>query len=184
MTIPSHTAHAPVQRYSTVAMWFHWTIAALVIANLAIGIFHDALPGGSMPVHKSIGLTVLALTAARIAWRLGHRPPPLPAATPGWERGAAHATHWLLYILMVAMPVTGWMMVSGSTTRRPLDWFGLFDLPYLPVGPQAGGIGHDGHALLGWLMLALVALHVAAALRHRLILRDGMLARMAPMLDR
>ncbi len=184
MTIGRSIGDAPMLRYSTVAIWFHWTIAALVIANLTIGLFHDALPGGSMPAHKAIGLTVLALTLARIAWRLGHRPPPLPATTPGWERGAAHATHWLLYILMVAMPVTGWMMVSGSATRRPLDWFGLFDLPYLPVGSQAGGIGHDAHAILGWLMLALVSLHIAAALRHRLILRDGMLARMAPALDR
>ncbi len=184
MTIGRSIGYAPTVHYSTVAMWFHWTIAALVIANLVIGLFHDALPGGSMPAHKAIGLTVLALTLARITWRLGHRPPPLPATTPGWERGAAHATHWLLYILMVAMPVTGWMMVSGSTTRRPLDWFGLFDLPYLPIGSQAGGIGHDAHAILGWLMLALVALHVAAALRHRLILRDGLLARMAPALDR
>ena len=184
MTTDHVTGHVPVQRYSAVAMWFHWTIAALVIANLVIGLFHDALPGGAMPAHKAIGLTVLALTAARVAWRLGHRPPPLPADTPGWERGAAHATHWLLYLLMVAMPVTGWMMVSGSAIRRPLTWFGLFDLPYLPIGPQAGGIGHDGHAILGWVMLALVVLHVAAALRHRLILRDQVLARMAPALNR
>jgi len=184
MNIDRTAGSHPVQRYSTVAMWFHWTIAALVILNLAIGLLHDALPGQPMPLHKSIGLTVLALTAARVAWRLGHRPPPLPAHTPGWERGAAHATHWLLYLLMIAMPVTGWMMVSGSAQRRPLDWFGLFDLPYLPVGPSAGGFGHEAHEILGWLMLALVVLHVGAALRHRLILRDHVLARMAPALDR
>jgi cytochrome b561 len=168
-------------RYSTVAMAFHWTIAVLVIANLVIGIFHDAI--GLMSAHKAIGLTVLALTAGRVAWRLLHRPPPLPAQTPGWERGLAHATHWALYALMIAMPVTGWLMVSGSATRRPLDWFGLFDLPYLPVGQAAGGFGHDAHGVLGWLMLALVLLHVAAALRHWLILRDGVMARMAPALE-
>ncbi len=184
MNIDRMAGSDPVGRYSTVAMWFHWVIAALVILNLAIGLLHDALPGQSMPLHKSIGLTVLALTAARVAWRLGHRPPPLPAHTPGWERGAAHATHWLLYLLMIAMPVTGWLMVSGSAQRRPLDWFGLFDLPYLPVGAAAGGFGHEAHEILGWLMLALVVLHVGAALRHRLILRDRVLARMAPALDR
>ncbi|SFP45868.1 cytochrome b [Sphingomonas rubra] len=172
----------PAARYSRVAMWFHWTIAALVIVNLVIGIFHDAL--GGMSIHKAIGLTVLALTAGRVAWRIAHRPPPLPAHTPAWERGAAHATHWALYLLMIAMPVTGWLMVSGGATRRPLTWFGLFDLPYLPVGEAAGGFGHDAHGLLGWLMLALVLLHVAAALRHRLLLRDGILARMAPALER
>ncbi len=176
------TPSDPAIRYSTVAIWFHWTIALLVIANLVIGIFHDAI--GLMPAHKAIGLTVLALTAARIAWRLVHRPPPLPAHIGGAERMAAHAVHWALYILMVALPVTGWLMVSGSATRRPLTWFGLFDLPYLPVGPAAGGFGHESHEVLGWVMLALVVIHVAAALRHRLILRDGVLARMAPAFDR
>ncbi|MFS0773298.1 cytochrome b [Sphingomonas sp. 1P08PE] len=174
--------HEQTARYSAVAMWFHWTIATLVIANLVIGLFHDAI--GLMSAHKAIGLTVLALTAGRVAWRIAHRPPPLPVHTPGWERGLAHATHWTLYLLMIAMPVTGWLMVSGDETRRPLTWFGLFDLPYLPVGTAAGDFGHDAHGLLGWLMLALVLLHVAAALRHRLILRDGILGRMAPALDR
>ena len=176
-TRPEMTAH-----YSRVAMWFHWTIAVLVIINLAIGLLHDAI--GGMPAHKAIGLTVLALTVGRVAWRLAHRPPPLPAHTPAWERGAAHATHWALYLLLLAMPITGWMMVSGAATRRPLTWFGLFDLPYLPVGPAAGDAGHAAHGLLGWLMLALVVLHIAAALRHWLILRDGVFGRMAPALER
>lgn len=173
-----------VARYSTVAMWFHWTIAVLVIANLAIGLLHESLLRGTMGAHKAIGLTVLLLTAARVAWRVAHRPPPLPAHTPAWERGAAHATHWTLYLLMIAMPVTGWLMVSGAAERRPLTWFGLFDLPYLPVGKEAGAAGANAHGVLGWLMLGLVVLHVAAALRHRLVLRDQVLARMAPALDR
>lgn len=171
-----------VRYYSRVAMWFHWMIAALVIFNLAIGLLHDAI--GGMAIHKPIGLTVLALTAGRVAWRIAHRPPPLPTHTPGWERGVAHATHWTLYLLMIALPVTGWLMVSGTATRRPLTWFGLFDLPYLPVGQAAGSVGRDVHVLLGFVMLALVVLHIVAALRHRLILRDHVLARMAPALDR
>ena len=133
-------------RYSAVAMWFHWTIAVLVIVNLAIGLLHDAI--GGLAIHKAIGLTVLLLTAGRVAWRLLHRPPPLPAHTPAWERGAAHATHWALYLLMIAMPVSGWVMVSGAAQRRPLNWFGLFDLPYLPVGADAASRGHDAHAVL------------------------------------
>ena len=169
-------------RYSRVAMWFHWTIAVLVIVNLVIGLLHDAI--GGMGLHKPIGLTILALTAGRIAWRLLHRPPPLPAHTPAWERAAAHATHWVLYLLMIAMPVTGWVMVSGAEVRRPLTLFGLFDIPYLPVGRDAASLGHDAHALLGWLMLALVVLHVAAALRHWLVLRDGVFGRMAPALEK
>ena len=82
------------------------------------------------------------------------------------------------------MPLTGWLMVSGSDERRPLNWFGLFDIPYLPVSKAVGGFGHSAHGVLGWLMLALVVLHVAAALRHHLILRNAVLTRMAPAIRR
>ncbi len=174
-----------VQRYSVTAMWFHWTIAALVIANLAIGLLHESVPAlkSWMPTHKAIGLTVLALTAFRIAWRLTHPAPPLPPATHAWERVSAHATHWTLYALLILMPLSGWSMVSGGT-RRPLTWFGLFDLPYLPVSDAAAGVAHSIHGILGWIMLALVGLHIAAAMRHWLVLRDHVFGRMAPLLDR
>lgn len=172
-------------RYSTVAIAFHWVIAALVIVNLAVGALHDSVPAlrAWMPGHKSIGITVLALTLARVAWRLLHRPPRMPAYVAGWQRGAAHAVHWTLYLLLLAMPLTGWMLVSGSR-RGSLNWFGLFDIPYLPITPGAAGAGHSAHGVLGWLMLALVAVHVAAALRHHFVLRDNVLARMAPALAR
>ncbi|KQN90935.1 cytochrome B [Sphingomonas sp. Leaf231] len=170
------------QRYSAVAIAFHWTIALLVIVNLIVGIGHDTLPAlrAWRPGHKAIGITVLALTVLRVAWRLAHRPPPLPAFTPRWERGVAHATHWALYLLLLLMPLSGWAMVSGPEGRRPLTWFGAFDLPYLPVSGTTAGAGHEAHALLGWVMLALVVLHVAAALRHHLILRDSLLLRILP----
>jgi cytochrome b561 len=169
------------QRYGDVAIAFHWTIAVLVIVNLAIGLGHESVPAlrGAMGLHKSIGLTALALTLGRIAWRLRHRPPPLPAGTPGWEKGAAHATHWALYALMLLMPLTGWALVSGAQ-RRPLTWFGLTDVPYLPVAPATADSADAAHGLLGWLMLALVVLHIAAALRHHWIKRDQVLRRMAP----
>jgi cytochrome b561 len=170
------------ERYSRVAIAFHWTIAVLVIFNIAVGLGHDPIPAlrALMPAHKAIGLTVLALTALRIAWRVAHRPPPLPADTPGWERGAAHATHWTLYLLLVLLPLSGWVMVSGPEGRRPLSWFGAFDLPYLPVTSPAAEGAAKAHGLLGWVMLTLVLLHVAAALRHHLLLRDQVLARMLP----
>lgn len=170
------------QRYSSIAIAFHWTIALLVIVNLIVGIGHEAVPAlrAWMPGHKAIGITVLALTLARVAWRLIHRPPPLPAFTPAWERGVAHATHWTLYLLLILMPLTGWLMVSGPEGRRPFTWFGAFDIPYLPVGGTTAGAGHEAHGVLGWLMLALVLLHIAAALRHHLILRDSILLRMLP----
>ena len=173
-------------RYSTVAIWFHWTIALLVIVNLAVGILHDSIPAlrAWMGAHKAIGITVLVLTLGRIAWRLSHPAPPLPADVPAAERGLAHATHFTFYALLLAMPLTGWLMVSGSAKRGPLNWFGLFDIPYLPVSKAAGGFGHSAHGVLGWLMLALVVLHVAAALRHHLILRNAVLTRMAPAIRR
>jgi cytochrome b561 len=180
------TGRAGATRYSSGAIAFHWTIALLVIANLIIGIGHDGIPAlrALMGAHKAIGITVLVLTLARIAWRIAHRPPPLPTGTPGWEKGLAHAVHWTLYVLMLAMPLTGWLMVSGPGPGRPTSWFGLFIVPKLPASAGAADLGHDAHGLLGWLMLALVVLHVAAALRHHLILRDTVLGRMAPVLRR
>ncbi len=179
-------AYERTDRYSTVAIWFHWTIAVLVILNIAVGLLHDPIPalGAFMGAHKAIGMTVLVLTLGRIIWRITHPAPPLPAEVPAAHKGLAHATHFAFYALLLAMPLTGWMMVSGTETRRPFNWFGLFDLPYLPVSKAAGGFGHSAHGVLGWLMLALVVLHIAAALRHHLILRDAVLVRMAPALKR
>ncbi len=168
----------PGARYSGAAIVFHWTIAAGVLLNLWIGIV-----GGSFAIHKAVGITVLVLTIGRVAWRLAHRPPPLPATVPGWQRGLAHATHWSLYALLLAMPLTGWAMASGGAVRRPLTWFGLFDIPYLPVSPPTASAAQDGHAVLGYMMLALVALHVAGALHHHFVVRDRVLARMVPALD-
>jgi len=165
-------------RYSDVAIAFHWSVAALVVANLAIGILHDSVLGWAFPVHKAIGITVLALTIARVGWRLAHRPPPLPADTPRWQAGVAHLTHWGLYALLLAMPLSGWIMASGGPAPRPISWFGLFPIPHLPVGEAAAEAGHGAHGVLGWLMLALVALHVGAALFHQYAMRDRLLARM------
>lgn len=174
------------ERYSTVAILFHWTIAFFVIVNLIVGIGHDYVPAmrAWMPGHKAIGILVLALTLARVAWRLIHRPPPLPAYVAGAHRAAAHAMHWALYALLVLMPLTGWMMVSGPEKRRPLTFFGAFDIPYLPVSSGGADAGHSGHGLLGWAMVILVVIHIAAALRHHLVLRNGVLLRMAPILGR
>lgn len=171
-------------RYSRGAIAFHWIIAVAIIGNLIVGLFHDWLPRawGVMPIHKAMGITILALSIARLAWRLAHTPPPLPLGMPRWEVVAAKSTHWLFYALMIALPVTGWMMSSTGTPPRPLNWFGLFPIPYLPISKAAGDFGHDAHTVLGYAMAALVVLHIAAALRHHLILRDSTLVRMAPVL--
>ncbi|HVI99341.1 MAG TPA: cytochrome b [Sphingomonas sp.] len=175
---------AQADRYSTGAIWFHWIIALLVIFNLVVGIFHESVPAlrALMGAHKAVGITVLALTLGRIAWRLRHRPPPLPAELSGWVRAIAGAVRWAFYALLLIMPLTGWAMVSASSKPRPLSWFGLFDVPFLPVTKPIAGLGHELHETLGLLFAALVLLHIAGALRHQLALKDGVLARMIPAL--
>lgn len=168
-------------RYNRVARALHWIIAALIIGNLAGGLLHDALEDviNLMPLHKASGMTVLALSLVRIAWRFTWRAPAYPAEMSGLEVFAARATHGVFYALMLAMPVTGWIMSSAA--KYPLSWFGLIDLPKLPVSRDDPlyAIGRGGHELLGWMFLALVILHVGAALRHHFILKDNVLRRMA-----
>ncbi len=169
------------ESYTRVAITFHWVIAALIVFNLWLGLAHESLPKDwqVMPVHKSIGLTVLVLTLGRIAWRVTHPAPPLPGDLTPWERLGAKASHFLLYTLMLALPLTGWAMSSGPK-RYPLSWFWLFDVPYLPASAAVAKTGHDMHGVFGWAMIGLLVLHVAAALRHHFLLRDSVLARMTP----
>ena len=178
------SALARTDRYTGVAIALHWTIAALILLNLWLGLAGDSLPKDwkVMPVHKAIGITVLALTLVRIGWRVTHPAPPLPEDMPHWERVAAHANHYAFYGLMLLLPLTGWAMVSGTDKRRPLEWFGLFDIPYLPVSKAVGGLGHDLHGLFGWAMIALAVLHIGAALKHHFVARDTVLTRMLPFL--
>lgn len=180
----TRSALVRIDRYTRGAIWLHWTIALLVLVNLAIGLLHDSLlegVAGAIALHKSIGLSVLLLTLCRIAWRLAHRPPPLPDGLARWERAGARATHAAFYALLLALPLSGWAMGSaGREARWPTRWFGLFDVPHLPVSVGVAEAGDAAHLVLGYLMAALVVLHVAAALRHHLVLRDAVLARMLP----
>lgn len=169
-----------MSRYTGVARMLHWAIALLILANLALGFFRGAMPKGlmAMPLHKSIGLTVLALTFVRIGWRLAHRPPSLPRAMPRWERASAHGVHLVFYALMIALPLSGWVISSASD--RPLTWFFLFDAPKLSVakGDALYAVSHQAHDLLPWLWIALILLHVGAALRHHFVLKDSVLRSM------
>ena len=178
------SAIARIDRYNRGAIWFHWIIAALVSVNLAIGLLHESLLdgiAGAIPLHKSIGLTVLVLTVGRVAWRLAHRPPPLPPAMAAWERRAAQATHIAFYALLLLMPLSGWAMGSaGREARYPTRWFGLIGVPHLPVSAGMAGGADGAHLVLGYTMAALVLLHVGAALRHHFVQRDAVLARMLP----
>lgn len=169
------------ENYSRVARWLHWIIAVLVIAGLALGLLHERLEGvlpSAIPIHKSIGFTVLALTLVRLGWRLGHKPPPLPAEMPGWEKFLSRVTHIAFYALLLILPLSGWTFSSAG--QYPLNWFGLFDIPKFGLAKEdpITGIAHETHELLAYLMLGLVLLHIFAALRHQFILKDNVLRRM------
>lgn len=164
--------------YSAVARWLHWIMALLIIGNLAGGFLHDIAPRTIMPLHKAIGITVLFLTVIRFGWRLTHRPPPMPASMPGWERALAHIGHMALYAVMILLPLSGWVLTS--TGDYPLSYFGLFDVPKFAV-EQSEAFEHvmeERHEMLAFVMIGLIVLHVAAALRHHWVLKDNVLTRM------
>ncbi|MCW2394253.1 cytochrome b561 [Sphingobium sp. B8D3C] len=167
-------------RYSMVAIWLHWIIALLIIANIAIGIGHDPLGAvvpGVMNIHKSIGLTVLVLSVLALLWRLMNSPPPLPTTISRRTKRAAALMHRLLYALMILMPLTGWIMSSAGP--RPLNWFNVFDVPKFAVARGDAIVTVAGsHEVLGLIFGALVIGHIGAALWHQFIRRDGLIIRM------
>lgn len=177
------------RRYSGVAIALHWLIALMIIGNLTVGLLFDTLEAWDKPLyfsavqlHKSSGLTILALSLARLGWRLANPPPPLPDHMTRLEHRLAKATHWGFYALMLALPLTGWLMSSASPLNFPILWFGLFEVPKLPIAQSAetAGVLHDRHELLAWVAIGVLALHVAGALKHHFLDRDEVLARMLP----
>lgn len=170
-------------RYARVAIWLHWLIGLAVIANIALAMLTEGLPretrGAAMDIHKALGIAVLALTVIRIGWRLGHRPPPLPAAIPGWQRLFGRITHGLFYVLLILLPLSGWVWMSAA--GRPIDFFGLFAVPVIVAPSEAlADAMHDRHEALGLTMLALAAIHILAALKHQFVDRAGLIGRMNP----
>lgn len=174
-------------------MTFHWVIAALIIANVIIAFRFDDLLGASDPalkqagfrliqLHKSIGLSVLVLSVLRLLWRLTHPLLPLPGHMPGWQKALARGTHYGFYVLMIGVPLLGWALTSASPLQFPINYFGLFEWPKLPIMPDkplADGLS-EAHELAAFTTLGLLALHVAGALKHQFVDRDGLLGRMVP----
>lgn len=171
-------------RYSIVAMVLHWAIAIAVIANWRIAETAEHAPEAEareiMGSHMSLGVTILVLVLLRLGWRFVHRPPPLAAHLSGWERGLAKTTHTLFYVLLIVMPLAGW--VAMSSFGYGVNVWGLFELPALPVplSPDRGEAIIGAHAFAGMTLLALIAIHILGTLKHTLIDRDGNLFRMLP----
>jgi cytochrome b561 len=173
-----------VERYGAVAQAFHWLIAALIFAMLGLGYYMEDLPLGVRKLelynlHKSTGITIAMLAALRLLWRLLHRPPPLPASMPPWERRAAGAVHALLYLMLFVQPLVGFL--QSNAANFPIVLWGLLPLPPLlgPDEPLAEAL-IGVHTLGGNFLAILVILHVAAALRHHFVLKDDVLRRMLP----
>ncbi|MGI6855518.1 cytochrome b [Mesorhizobium sp. 1B3] len=173
------------QAYGLVAIVLHWLIALLILGQLVFGtimvrIADQRLAFELIQWHKSFGFLTLALVCVRLAWRLASPLPVYPATLPDWEIRSARAVHRLFYVLMLALPLSGWALVSVSVLAIPTLAFDLVVIPHLPLGisETSENLWAAGHRLLGYAMMGLVSIHVAAALRHEFWLRNRLLWRM------
>jgi len=180
----SRTNASAVMRYGGVAQGLHWLVAALVLSQFGLGWYMSDLPLSQLKfdlyqLHKSLGLTIFALAVVRLAWRLGHPPPPLPAGLPAWERAAARSTHALLYALLLVQPLIGFL--QSNAANFPVVMWGVLPVPAL-IGTDEvlGETLLEVHEAVASVLLALIALHVLAALRHHFLLKDDVLRRMLP----
>ena len=161
-------------------------VVALILLQGPLGLLMAGMPNSpdkirAYALHKSIGLTILALAVLRLAWRIFDRRPHDPPGMPNWQRRTAHITHWLLYVLIFAVPLSGWLFDS-ATGLRPLHWWNTITMPSLTGGPAPdwADFTRSLHHYLFWLLVAVVVGHVAAALKHHFIDRDNVLRRMLP----
>lgn len=170
--------------YTWPAISFHWLIAVGIFICFPVGMIMGELELSPLKLqlisyHKWLGVTIFGLLVLRIVWRSFNPPPALPSTMPKWQIGLSHATHLALYLLMIAIPVSGWLMSSakGYTTV----YLGMFPLPDLLDKDKA--LGHDLeelHEALNYILLLLVGLHIVAAIKHHIIDRDNILTRIAP----
>ena len=171
-------------RYSTGAIILHWLIAIMVIVNWRLveagHHLEDAARAGYMDLHKALGITILVLTLLRLGWRFTHRPPPLSDSLAGWEKLLARVTHTVFYILLIGLPLGGWL--GTSFAGRPINYFGLFDIASLPVelDKAAAKTMFELHHTGGEIMIYLIGLHILGALKHMFWDKDGTMYRMLP----
>ena len=174
----------PSNRYTTTAMALHWLTALFVFATFPLGVYMHELALSPLKLqlvsyHKWLGVTIFLLTVARLAWRATHIPPPLPETIPLWQQRAAHSLHFLLYVLLLVIPLTGWLMSSAK--GFPVVYLGLVQLPDLVDKDKAlGDLLAEVHEMLNFGLLLLVGMHIAAALKHHFIEHDDTLRRMLP----
>ncbi len=172
------------ERYTNTAIALHWLIAFLILATFPLGVYMSNLPLSPDKLkfhswHKWIGITLLMLAVLRLLWRAKHMPPRLPDPMPRWQRRASHAVHFLPYTLFFAVPLSGWTMSSAKGFQTV--WFGMLPLPDLVGKDKAlGQLLTTLHQGLNLVLVALIATHVAAAVKHHFIDRDATLRRILP----
>lgn len=172
------------QRYTGVAIGLHWLIGLMILGSLGVGLYMVDLSLSPTKLrlyswHKWAGVTIFTLVLIRCLWRITHAAPALPAEMPRWQRLAAEASHYLLYALMIAIPLSGWLMSSAKGFQTV--YFGVLPIPDLLVKNEAlGETLALVHKTLNFSMITLVIVHVAAALRHHFIDKDDILRRMLP----
>jgi cytochrome b561 len=171
-------------KYSGIAILIHWLMALLIVVAFAMGLYMVDLSFSMARVklfnyHKWLGITILALAALRLLWRLFHRAPGLPNSMPSWQKVASHGTHWLMYALFFATPLLGW--AYSSATGFQVVYLGLFPLPnWVGKDKELAKVLEDYHAYAAYALAAIVVLHVAAAIKHAIIDKDGVMSRMLP----
>jgi cytochrome b561 len=169
-------------RYTLTAQALHWLTVLLILMILPVAWVMMSLPTGPqqtwmLVLHRSLGVTIFAVVVARLAWRSTHPAPPSPSGAPRVTELISQVTHWLLYALLLFMPVTGYLQ---SADGRPMSYLGLFNLPKLPKDKALGDAANVFHHLGQWGLYTLVGLHVGATVWHVAIRRDGLLNRMIP----
>ena len=171
-------------RYGAISMLFHWAIVVLIIVQFVLANQEHDLPLGPVKIailarHKSIGITILLLAISRLIWRSSGAVPADPPRAPRWQMLLAHGTHYLLYILLFAIPLAGWLM--SSARNFSVSWFGLVTLPDL-IAPNKSAYSffHETHEFLANALMYVAILHGIAALKHHFIDRDNVLRRMLP----
>ena len=174
---------APRTRYTSIAITFHWLLALMIVTSFSVGLYMHDLPLTPQRLklynwHKWAGITILALSALRLLWRLAN-PPPAEVPMPAWQQVAARASHGAMYVLFFAVPLVGW--AYSSAAGFPIVWLGVLPLPdFVSPDKALAEAIKPWHGRLAITLAGLVALHVAAALKHQFIDRDGLLRRMWP----
>lgn len=186
--MPSTSLSPAPARYTATAKLLHWVLALALIAALGMGLYMVSLSFSPQRLklynwHKWLGVSILALSLLRLGWRLAHKPPALPAAMqaamPRWQHLAHHGTHYALYALFFLVPLLGW--AYSSAAGFPIVFLGLVALPdWVAASPELAELLKPLHQWSAYALAALIVLHIAAALKHQFIDRDGLLLRMLP----